>query len=163
MSSDESFLRYLSALLIHRIIKRVRQREYYASHKEQCKSYVDPEKRDKATRKWQREHPEKVNAWAKRWRNNNPEKASLLWKHREYRERNAEGSFTLEEWNAKLEEYNYRCAYCGCKLNSDTITVDHQIPLIRGGTNYIDNLVPACQSCNSKKGTKTSGEYLAIL
>ena len=160
MKDEDRFLRCLSASIIHRMIMRARQREYYSSHKEQCRGYVDPGKRDKATRKWQREHPEKVNAWAKRWRKNNPEKASLLWKRRDYRERNAGGSFTLEEWNAKLEEYNYRCAYCGCELNSDTVTTDHKIPLSRGGTNYIDNLVPACSLCNSKKHTKTAEEYL---
>uniref|UniRef100_A0A6M3JLV8 Putative homing endonuclease n=1 Tax=viral metagenome TaxID=1070528 RepID=A0A6M3JLV8_9ZZZZ len=145
------------------MLKRVRQREYYNSHKEQCKGYVDYEKVKKAVNNYYKNHPEKVKASAKRWRENNHDKASLLWKRRDYRERNAEGDFTLEEWNTKLEEYNYRCAYCGCELTSDTITIDHQIPLIRGGTNYIDNLVPSCQSCNSKKGTKTAEEYLAIL
>jgi len=151
---------------------------YYQSHREQCKSYVDPQRaREDAHRwyqnhteeakanakRWRRNNPDKANACVKRWRDNNPEKVKLLWKFRNYRKHNAEGRFTLEEWNAKLEEYNYRCAYCGCELNSDTITIDHQIPLFRGGTNYIDNLVPACRSCNSKKHTKTAEEFMATL
>ena len=175
---DEEFLRCLSASIIHQILMRARQREYYASHKEQCKGYVDPEKAREATRQYWKRHPEKAYANAKRWRQNNPDKAKesvkrwqksnpdkvkIIHKRKAFRKRNAEGNFTLKEWNAKLEEYNYKCAYCGCELSSDTITVDHRIPLSRGGTNYIGNLVPACKSCNSKKHTKTSEEYLMQL
>jgi len=39
------------------------------------------------------------------------------------------------------------------------LTVDHATPLTRGGTNYIDNLVPACFQCNMKKSTMTSKEF----
>jgi len=91
------------------------------------------------------------------------ELARLNFKKRYYREINAEGDFSLEEWNTKLEEYNYRCAYCGQGLSSNTITIDHVIPLSRGGSNYIDNLVPACRLCNSKKHNKTAEEYLLYL
>ncbi len=94
---------------------------------------------------------------------NRPVGVKLNNKLRGYRQRNAEGSFILEEWSSKLKEYDYRCAYCGCELGSGMITIDHQIPLSRGGTNFIDNLVPACKSCNSKKHTKTADEYLLEL
>jgi 5-methylcytosine-specific restriction endonuclease McrA len=32
-------------------------------------------------------------------------------------------------------------------------TIDHIVPLARGGTNYEGNLTPACRPCNSSKGT----------
>lgn len=34
------------------------------------------------------------------------------------------------------------------------MTIDHVIPKSRGGSNDIDNLVPCCDRCNTKKGSK---------
>ncbi|MEZ4771693.1 MAG: HNH endonuclease [Bacteroidia bacterium] len=45
-----------------------------------------------------------------------------------------------------------RCVYCGTK---DTLTIDHVIPKSMGGRDSWDNLVTACQRCNSKKGNMT--------
>ena len=39
------------------------------------------------------------------------------------------------------------CTYCP----NLAATIDHVVPLIRGGTNFEGNLVPACRSCNSRK------------
>lgn len=39
------------------------------------------------------------------------------------------------------------CHYCGGAAE----TVDHVVPLVRGGTNYEGNLVPACRKCNASK------------
>ena len=49
------------------------------------------------------------------------------------------------------------CAYCG---ESKPLTRDHKIPITRGGTDDITNIVPACMRCNSRKGTRTAREYL---
>lgn len=42
------------------------------------------------------------------------------------------------------------CVLCGKPSN----TIDHIIPISRGGTNALDNLQPMCVSCNSKKSNK---------
>ena len=55
---------------------------------------------------------------------------------------------TPEEWEAKKNQYDNVCFYCGKKTK---LTKDHVIPIILGGTDDIDNIVPACQHCNSKK------------
>jgi len=40
-------------------------------------------------------------------------------------------------------------------LGASVITVDHIVPISKGGINSIQNLQPLCYSCNSKKGAKT--------
>ncbi|PIB36129.1 HNH endonuclease [Reichenbachiella sp. 5M10] len=43
------------------------------------------------------------------------------------------------------------CQYCGVK---EDLTIDHLIPRSKGGKSVWNNLVTACQSCNSKKGDR---------
>jgi 5-methylcytosine-specific restriction enzyme A len=43
------------------------------------------------------------------------------------------------------------CTYCGIKVNPADLTMDHVIPLSRGGTSERFNIVPACKDCNNKK------------
>lgn len=46
------------------------------------------------------------------------------------------------------------CYLCGKILSLDTATVDHFIPISKGGTNEIENLRLACKECNKNKGNK---------
>jgi len=43
------------------------------------------------------------------------------------------------------------CHYCGGKFLPDELTMDHIVPVIRGGKSSRGNLVPACKECNSRK------------
>jgi 5-methylcytosine-specific restriction endonuclease McrA len=73
------------------------------------------------------------------------------------RYRGLAGSYTLEEWVAKLEEFNWHCALCGCdllQLPARDVTADHVVPVSKGGPNVISNIQPACRSCNSIKGNR---------
>jgi 5-methylcytosine-specific restriction endonuclease McrA/predicted nucleic acid-binding Zn ribbon protein len=65
------------------------------------------------------------------------------------------GRITSAEWEARLAEYDGRCAYCG----EPGSTMDHVVPLIRGGPHTIENVVPACSRCNSSKGSKLMSEW----
>lgn len=47
------------------------------------------------------------------------------------------------------------CAYCP----GQPTTVDHVVPLIRGGTNWEGNLAPCCRPCNSSKGDRLLVEW----
>lgn len=44
-----------------------------------------------------------------------------------------------------------RCHYCGESLPARELTMDHLVPIIRGGKSVKSNLVPACAECNAKK------------
>lgn len=43
------------------------------------------------------------------------------------------------------------CNYCGKRVNPRELTMDHIVPLIRGGKSVKSNLAPACAECNAKK------------
>lgn len=43
------------------------------------------------------------------------------------------------------------CYYCGRVFPHRDLTMDHLIPLVRGGRSTKDNLVPCCKECNNKK------------
>jgi len=43
------------------------------------------------------------------------------------------------------------CWYCGQKVGFPNLTMDHVVPLTRGGRSTKDNLVPCCKECNNKK------------
>lgn len=61
---------------------------------------------------------------------------------------------TISEWKFKQEEFNQRCAYCGIHKRDTPegyLTRDHRVPICDGGTDRIDNIVPACKRCNFLK------------
>lgn len=59
------------------------------------------------------------------------------------------------------------CCYCGCEFvqghEQFSPTLDHIIPVSRGGTNERENLTVCCNRCNLLKRTMLSGEFLSIM
>ena len=47
------------------------------------------------------------------------------------------------------------CYYCNKKFTFKELTLDHIVPLARGGTTTPGNIVPSCRECNRKKGVDT--------
>lgn len=66
-------------------------------------------------------------------------------------------TLTTSAWKLVVEYFEDRCAYCGLAW----CLVEHATPLERGGGTTLDNCLPACMSCNARKGSKTIEEYLA--
>jgi 5-methylcytosine-specific restriction endonuclease McrA len=152
--------------------------------------YKDQERRREYAREWIRRNPEKAREAMRRWRRRHPEQhnaegrdyyarhkerlapyfATYIRTHRELRqairarrrsrEVAAEGNHTTEEWKALLKAHGYRCTYCGA---DGALEPDHRIPLARGGTNYIENILPACRRCNTRKRLLTEDEFRARL
>ncbi len=54
-------------------------------------------------------------------------------------------------------KYSGRCAYCG--QTPRAIHVDHIVPVNQGGGDEIENLAPACQSCNGFKHDFTMDQF----
>ena len=46
-----------------------------------------------------------------------------------------------------------KCNYCQQMFKHQELTMDHLVPLSRGGRSTKDNLVPCCKTCNTKKQT----------
>lgn len=74
-----------------------------------------------------------------------------------------QGSHTEAQWLTKLKLSAYLCFWCGRELWDKHVTKDHLQPLSRGGSDDITNVVPACRSCNSRKGSKTADEFRQYL
>lgn len=56
----------------------------------------------------------------------------------------------------------FTCQYCGVQPPQAILHVDHIIPVASGGGNASENLITACQSCNSGKGARSLSESSII-
>ncbi|MBN2644972.1 MAG: HNH endonuclease [Desulfuromonadaceae bacterium] len=52
-----------------------------------------------------------------------------------------------------------RCYYCGAQVPASELTLDHIVPLVRGGHSTKGNCVAACKECNSKKKDLLPSEW----
>ena len=55
------------------------------------------------------------------------------------------------------------CYYCNKKVAYKNITMDHVVPLTRGGRSTKDNLVPSCKTCNTAKKSMLPIEWQEYL
>ncbi|MFH2112719.1 MAG: HNH endonuclease, partial [Candidatus Bathyarchaeota archaeon] len=69
-----------------------------------------------------------------------------------------EWSSSIREWLRERESPG-SCIYCGSR---EKLTVDHMIPLSRGGLDHPDNAVMVCGQCNSSKGDKRLYEFFGL-
>ncbi len=60
-----------------------------------------------------------------------------------------------KSWSREVRRHGGLCFYCG----NPGATMDHILPISRGGTHSIGNLVPACAGCNSSKRHRTIMEW----
>ena len=77
-------------------------------------------------------------------------------------------TFSDETLGRIWDKTNGYCKYCEKKLawinygnpyGKGSWEVDHSQPISKGGTDHLNNLVPACTSCNREKGDMTAGQY----
>lgn len=71
----------------------------------------------------------------------------------------ADNDLTAEQWGALRAAWS-GCAYCGAQdvpLQKDCV-----LPLSRGGRYTLDNVVPACRSCNASKCNQEVTHWLRV-
>lgn len=170
-----------------------RVKKYRESHKEQILiakrkwTKENPEKRKAIVRRYYekklKEDPEWANKKAKFYYDKDPEKARK--RLREYRKsrpvwtrlqkylrrtRCGSGQVDKEHLNKELEglvmeklkNQDYKCFYCGVGIE-ESFSIDHIIPLSRGGSNNIENIDLVCKPCNTKKSTRSKERMLEVM
>jgi hypothetical protein len=80
-------------------------------------------------------------------------------KHREIR---AFSQISVKEWLQLMESTSWKCFYCSTYIggNLNNRSVDHIVPISKGGLTNISNLVPCCKICNSSKNNKNVIDWL---
>lgn len=70
------------------------------------------------------------------------------------------------EWIELLKKHDNKCYYCKTRMTKTPgpkqRTRDHIVPVTKGGTDEIANIVPACRSCNSRKGVKDIDQWEGV-
>jgi 5-methylcytosine-specific restriction endonuclease McrA len=134
-------------------------KDYHAQHREaenlrgRLAYWQDPIKQAVRKKKARQENPEKFRERNRKYAANNRQKLNEKSARRRARK--------LEAPTYKLSQkeiwrlYNYACFYCGEAGG----TIEHVMPLARGGSHGIGNLVPCCGPCNYSKADKTVMEW----
>jgi len=126
---------------------------------------ANPEKFISTQRNWRAKNPEKQKAYRKKYQANSKtrevKRIAQLRRHARYM--NAEGSFTKDDIDRLKILQNFKCCICGCDLAVTGYNIEHKVPLIRGGSNWPENLQLMCPSDNFRKHTKTDEEYRTYL
>lgn len=109
---------------------------------------------------WAKMNPEKRKASVARWHKNNPEFGQTKGQNRRAMKIASGGTVSADQWKKLKIAHGPLCVYCH---ETKPLTMDHVIPLSRGGRHSIENIVPACLSCNSSKKDKMPDEFRAYL
>lgn len=126
---------------------------------------MNPQRKKLLAQEWRDNHPGYRSAEMKAWRQKNKDKVQTYRQTETYRAARQryfyrrlqiEGSHTTQEWIDLKKIYGNVCVKCGEKeYAGNALTIDHKVPVSKGGTNNIDNLQPLCKRCNSSKGATT--------
>lgn len=142
--------------------QRELNRRWIAANTERWRQYrqswyfENKEHMREVNQRWRDKNVEQWRSFGKRWRDDNLQKARELERLKAHKrralKRQSSGSFTREGWEALCLRYGGKCLCCG---SSEALTIDHVVPLSKGGTNDIQNIQPLCNSCNIRKGVKS--------
>jgi len=140
---------------------RERMREYDRRHRLANLEAIRAKERARSRARYAAD-PAAVQTYLKEWRRRNPDKSHAYVNAATIKRRRAAGgqSFSSAEWLALLAHHGGACAYCGSKA---LIEIDHRTPLARGGSNLIENILPACRRCNRRKHLMTEEEFRDFL
>lgn len=112
-------------------------------------------------KEWYKKNKEEKKKYVKQWREENSEKVFNYNNKRRQREENQGNGITKEQWLEMMEFFDWKCAYSGEYIgnNSELRTIDHIIPLSKGGLNEPWNCVPMCRSYNISKHVENMEDW----
>lgn len=146
---------------------RSHRKNYYVRHKDSINSKnklyqkLNPGVNRRATARWRKKNIEYARFLINRWSKRNREKRNFYRTVRRFLKRANGGiSINIEQWKSLKLSTRNRCFYCRKKKR---LTMDHYIPLSRGGKNNFENIVPACVSCNCRKHNKSPERFIKEL
>mgnify|MGYP000243421525 FL=1 len=138
-------------------------KRYYAENTEKCKEATrrwrakNPGRSVEKAREWNVANRERYNANMRNWRANNKDKVAEQNRNLKALRRKAERCVvTSKDWQRLVDRYRGCCAYCDSK---EKLTMEHIVPISRGGRHSIGNLLPVCMSCNTRKNAKLLIEW----
>lgn len=108
------------------------------------------------SREWGRANPVRVRARVNAWLEENPNHTAVYQSRHRAAAFGVASTLTTDEWTQVLADFAGRCAYC----QSSGEEIDHVYPMVLGGGNCRQNVVPACAFCNNSKHNKPLGEWV---
>jgi len=99
-------------------------------------------------KEYRKDNKDKISERGKRYRINNKDKCAINRRKREAIKHQLPSTLTAEQWENIKKHFNDKCAYCGKEL---PLAQEHFLALSKGGEYTANNIIPACQSCNSSK------------
>ncbi|GAA4439432.1 HNH endonuclease [Phytohabitans houttuyneae] len=122
---------------------------------------ANPERATASVRAWYATNRERVREYRRRYRASNRDVVRAANSRRKALHKNAPvNDLTARQWREIKAVYRFRCAYCRRRL---PLTIDHVVPLSKGGPHTASNVVPACQRCNSRKGDRAAPIFQPLL
>jgi len=149
---------------------RAENKEYHRAQIAEWRA-ANAERVHAKNREWREQNRERERAACKVWREANREAHRVMireWEranpiaragyHAQRRGWKSNDKISTRDWSRLVTRHGECCAYCG---KAAPLTVDHVVPLSRGGRHTIGNVLPACLSCNSSKQDRLLVEWRA--
>jgi 5-methylcytosine-specific restriction endonuclease McrA len=143
------------------ICKKKLNNEYYSRHSDRVIKHVmqryreNPEAKIEQITRWAKKNRERVRKNHRDWSHKNPIKVAANSRNQRARRAKAPGSHTATQIIELLEWQQWKCAVCGVSIrNKENRHIDHILPIVLGGSNYIWNLRGLCNACNHSKFEK---------
>lgn len=82
------------------------------------------------------------------------EEQGLKWQPNSYTKKSQRKSISRYLREQVIARDGLVCQYCQLELHQSRVTLDHKIPVSKGGPDTLDNLTVCCRRCNSRKGAR---------
>lgn len=164
----------------NREARRLRDREYYAKHKASINAQRKPKSEgdlergrqwhaanreclNRRSREYYQAHREEHNARARRWEAEHPERARELRiaKVQRYRARLRAARVEPLDIGEVIRNAQGLCGICGSLVSPDELSIDHIVPISKGGPHTTSNLQLAHLTCNRRKGARQGANTYA--